>query len=206
MIDDIPTLQVPLTPAGSRALALGDVCLLSGEMTVTVGLPTVRRLVGCAERAEAPPVDIRGGAFMHMGICSRPHPSGTHLEPLYVNPTTSTRFDALMPTVIRHFGLTAVGGKGGLSRPSVEAMREVGCVYFAVIGGASALLSPGIESIVETGWDDLIMQFRLTRVRLSGFGPVTVAIDAHGHSLYEQLDTAARERVARVLASGPRQS
>ncbi|MFN7978556.1 MAG: fumarate hydratase C-terminal domain-containing protein [Vicinamibacterales bacterium] len=200
MSDDYPRLQLPLTPERARALTLGDVYLLDGEMTVTVGLPTVKRLVAFAEANQAPPVDIRGGTFMHMGICSRPGPDGDRLEPLYINPTTSTRFDALMPTVIRHFGLTAVGGKGGLGRGCVDAMREAGCVYFSVVGGASALLSPGIESIVETGWDDFIMQFRLTRVRLSGFGPVTVAIDAHGNSLYEQLDAAARARVAALLA------
>lgn len=199
MSDEFPRLQLPLTPERARALALGDVYLLDGEMTVTVGLPTVKRLVSFANDNQEPPVDIRGGTFMHMGVCSRPDASG-QLEPLYINPTTSTRFDALMPTVIRHFGLTAVGGKGGLGPGCVAAMREVGCVYFSVIGGASALLSDGLEAIVETGWDDLIMQFRLTRVRLNGFGPVTVAIDAHGHSLYEQLDTAARQRVAALLA------
>ncbi|WP_204313276.1 fumarate hydratase C-terminal domain-containing protein, partial [Klebsiella michiganensis] len=85
-------------------------------------------------------------------------------------------------------GLTMVGGKSGLSMECVEAMREVGCVYFSVIGGASALMSMGLEEVVETAWDDMIMQFRLTRVRLSGFGPVTIAIDAHGNSVYETLN------------------
>jgi fumarate hydratase subunit beta len=46
----------------------------------------------------------------------------------------------------------------------------------------------------------------LTRVRLSGFGPVTVAIDAHGNSVYERLNAAARDRVAELLASQQRRS
>ena len=53
-----------------------------------------------------------------------------------MNPTTSTRFNPFMPRFIRHFGLRAVGGKGGLDAASAAAMREVGCVYLSFLGGA----------------------------------------------------------------------
>jgi fumarate hydratase subunit beta len=203
--DDIRRLTLPLTPEVARSLKVGELAILDGEMTVTVGLPTVKRLVSHLGKGEKLPIDLAGGTFMHMGICSREDAGSGRLTPLYINPTTSTRFNALMPDVIRGLGLTAVGGKGGLSRESVEAMREVGCVYFSVVGGASALMSLAVEEIIETAWDDFIMQFRLTRIRLSGFGPVTVAIDAHGNSLYETLSASARERMPAILA-GLRQS
>src|SRR5690606_41493807 len=61
--------------------------------------------------------------------------------PIYVNPTTSSRFDAYMPALIRGLRLTSVGGKGGMGAACVEAMREVGCVYFSLPGGASPLRS-----------------------------------------------------------------
>lgn len=67
-------------------------------------------------------------------------------------------------------------------------------------GGASPLLSGGVAEVLDTAWDDFIMQFRLTRVRLDGFGPLTVAIDAHGRSLYDDLARAARERLPDILA------
>jgi fumarate hydratase subunit beta len=47
--------------------------------------------------------------------------------------------------------------------------------------------------------DDLIEQFRLSRLRLEGFGPLTVAIDAHGNSLYHDLATQARARMPAIL-------
>lgn len=198
--DDIRHLTLPLSPDEARSLNVGDPVILSGEITVTVGLPTVKRMVSHLAEGKALPIDLACGTFMHMGICSREDIPSGRLDPLYINPTTSTRFNALMPDVIRGLRLTAVGGKGGLSRESVEAMHEVGCVYFSVVGGASALLSMAVEEIVETAWNDLIMQFRLTRIRVSGFGPVTVAIDAHGNSLYETLSTSARERMPQILA------
>jgi len=83
-------------------------------------------------------------------------------------------------------------------------MRETGCVYFSVVGGASALLSMGLQEIVETAWDDMIMQFRLTRIRVSGFGPVTIAIDAHGNSVYQSLGASAQERLPSILEANRR--
>jgi len=78
-------------------------------------------------------------------------------------------------------------------------MREVGCVYFSMPGGASALLSDGVVERLETGWDDLIEQFRLSRFRLKEFGPVTVAIDAHGRSMYQALQDQAASRLPEIL-------
>lgn len=199
----LPRLTLPLDRAVARELKLGDLVLLDGECVITAGFPTHQRLVAGIGRGDAPPLDLAGAAFVHMGICCRE--DGARLEPLYVNPTTSTRFNALMPDVIRHFRLNAIGGKGGLSAASVEAMREVGCVYFSIVGGASALLSAAVETIVETAWDDLIMQFRLTRIRIGGFGPVTVAIDAHGNSLYESLQASAEARMPAILEAVRRQ-
>ncbi|MGL4285768.1 MAG: fumarate hydratase C-terminal domain-containing protein [Phreatobacter sp.] len=194
---ELPRLTLPLTREAALALRVGDLVLLDGELVITAGFPTHQRMVACLEADKPLPLDLAGAAFVHMGICCRE--DGERLEPLYVNPTTSTRFNALMPSLIRSLGLTAVGGKGGLSAESVQAMREVGCVYFSIVGGASALLSASVQEIVETGWDDLIMQFRLTRIRVSGFGPVTVAIDAHGNSLYESLLASATERMPAIL-------
>ncbi len=193
----IPKLRLPLSRADARALKLGDVVALEGEAVVTIGLPTHRRIVGCIREGIPLPFDLAGGTFLHLSICSRE--AGGRIDPLYVNPTTSTRFNPLMPTIIRHFGLGATGGKGGLDAECVRAMQEVGCVYLSIPGGASALLSGGVTQVLGTAWDDFIMQFRLTRIRLDGFGPLTVAIDAHGGSLYDDLARAARERLPQIL-------
>ena len=143
------------------------------------------------------PDDLRNGAFFHMGSSCRR--AGDRWVPNYVNPTTSTRFDAFMPTLIRGLGLTATGGKGGMGPECVAALKQVGGVYFSMAGGASPLLSDGASERLSTHWDDLIEQFRLSQFRLDSFGPVTVAIDAHGNSLYETLQETARARLPDIL-------
>ena len=190
-------LDLPLSPEDAHSLRLGEMVYLRGEAIVTAGFPTHQRLAACIDNDQAPPVDFSGKAFLHLGIMSEVRDSA--LEALYVNPTTSTRFNAFMPSIISRLGLTVVAGKGGLDDESVAAMRETGCVYLSMVGGGAPLLTEGIAQVVETGWNDLIAQFRLTRIRLDMFGPLTVAIDADGNSLYADLAKAARAKLPEIM-------
>lgn len=164
---------------------------------MTAGFPTHQRMAKALKEGRDLPFPMADGAFFHMGSSCREEDG--HWVTNYVNPTTSTRFDDYMPGIVRGLRLTATGGKGGMGRACVEALQEVGCVYFSMPGGASPLLSIGAVERLQTGWDDLIEQFRLSRFRLDGFGPVTVAIDAHGNSMYEELQDGAAARMPQIL-------
>ncbi|WP_310186079.1 fumarate hydratase C-terminal domain-containing protein [Mesorhizobium sp. BE184] len=176
---------------------VGETVLLDGEVAATAGLPAHQRLLEALDGKRQMPFPLAGGAMFHLGSSCREE-AGRWL-PNYVNPTTSTRFDAFMPRIIRELQLTSIGGKGGMDNACVEAMKDAGCVYFSMPGGASPLLSNGVAERIETGWNDLIEQFRLSRFRLDGFGPVTVAIDAHGHSIYHTLQEQAANRLPDIL-------
>lgn len=191
-------LRLPLAPDTARSLRVGQQVLLDGYVTVTAGFHTHKRMVAALEAGESLPIDLSGGSFFHMGSCCF-EKDGRHY-PHYVNPTTSTRFDAFLPTIVRRLGLTAIGGKGGVGDDVVAALAETGGVYFAMPGGASPLLSAGAVERLETAWDDLIEQFRLSRFALDGFGPLVVGVDAHGNSLYRTLATRARDRLPAILA------
>lgn len=191
-------LTVPFDAATARSLKLGEQVRLTGEILATAGYPTHQRIARCIERGEAPPLPLDGQALFHMGSMSRMQ--GNRLVPLYVNPTTSTRFNSFLPAILRRHGITALAGKGGLDQACAEAMQEVGCVYFSMVGGAAPLLTEGVKEVLATGWDDLIAQFRLSRLRLEDFGPLTVAIDAHGNSLYRDLTAQARDRLPQIMA------
>lgn len=194
---NLQRLTLPLTHDEARRLRLGDLVMLDGEVAATAGFSTHERIIEALDGGRELPLPLGGGAVFHLGSSCR-QADGRWL-PNYVNPTTSTRFDAFMPRIIRELGLSAVGGKGGMGDGCVAAMREVGCVYFAMPGGASPLLSNGVVERLGTGWDDLIEQFRLSRFRLEGFGPVIVAIDAHGNSLYQALHERAAGRLPDIL-------
>jgi fumarate hydratase subunit beta len=194
---DLKRLTLPLTHDEARQLKVGDLVMLDGEITGTAGYPTHQRLIEALNGVRRLPFYMEDSALFHMGSSCRE--AGGRWFPNYVNPTTSTRFDAFMPEIIRKLRLTSTGGKGGMGPGCVEAMKEVGCVYFSMPGGASPLLSDGVVERLETGWDDLIEQFRLSRFALRDFGPVTVAIDAHGHSMYQTLQDQAVSRMPDIL-------
>ena len=197
--DDVRTLQLPLSEADARSLRAGDRVLLNGLVTITIGLPTHQRMLDCVQRGEPLPIDLRGGAFLHLSSFNRE--TDGKFEALYLNPSTSTRYNAWMPGLIRGLGLRVVGGKGGLDSASVAAMRDTGCVYLSFLGGGCTLLSRALREVHSVHWNDYISQFRLVTLRVAGLGPATVAIDAHGNSLYDSLRQAALQRLPSLMQS-----
>jgi len=180
-----------------RKLAVGDLVYLSGEVVVTGGLPAHKRMTDHIERDEPLPMAMPG-VFIHLPHMVEKEGDGYRIH--YVNPTTSRRFDDFMPRFIRHFGLSIVGGKGGLGAEAVEAMRERGCVYVSLLGGGSSILSDAIKEVLQVEWEDFPAHFRLSRLRVEGLGPLTVGIDAHGNSIYERTARSARERLPEIMA------
>ncbi len=59
-------LRLPLTRDSVLDLKLGDMVRLSGEITVSIGLPTHRRLAEAVTQGAPLPIDLRGGAFFHL--------------------------------------------------------------------------------------------------------------------------------------------
>jgi fumarate hydratase subunit beta len=198
MENSIHRLTLPLSESDVRALHAGDLVCLDGEIVITAGLPTHERLLEYLAAGKPLPTSFDGGTLFHLGSYSREVDG--HYEVLYMNPTTSTRFNPYMPTLLRRLGVRAIGGKGGLDQESVAAMMETGCVYLSFLGGGAALHTAAIKSVVSVDWPDLIFQYRLVRLRVENLGPLTVAIDAHGHSLYEDLRASAENRLPEILS------
>jgi fumarate hydratase subunit beta len=118
----------------------------------------------------------------------------------YVNPTTSMRFAPFMPGFVRGLDLRIVAGKGGLDAATLEAMREMGCVYLSLLGGGSPILTAAIREVLEVAWLDLPSHFRLMTLRVEDLGPLTVGMDANGGSTYARLATQAQHRMPEILA------
>lgn len=190
-------LRFPLREADARSLRAGDQVLIDGEIVITAGLPTHQRLLGCLQGREPLPMALHGASLFHLGSFSRE--AGGRFEVVYLNPTTSTRFNPLMPQLLRGFQWHAVGGKGGLDAASAAALREVGGVYLSFLGGGCTLLSQAVREVLEVGWPDMLTHYRLVRLRVEGLGPATVGIDAHGRSLYDEEQASARERLPELL-------
>ena len=112
---------------------------------MSIGIPTHQRMAQAVRQGEALPVDLQGGAFFHLSTYVREQDGSA--VPLYLNPSTSTRYNAWMPDIVRGLGLRLVGGKGGLDDASVAALRECGCAYLSFLGGGAPLLSRALRGV-----------------------------------------------------------
>ena len=82
-------------------------------------------------------------------------------------------------------GLKGMIGKGKRSDAVKEAIVRNGCVYFAAVGGAGALLSKAIKSSEVIAYDDLGTE-AIRKMKVENF-PAIVVIDKDGNNLYEEV-------------------
>jgi L(+)-tartrate dehydratase beta subunit len=189
-------LETPLDEASVRALRIGDTVTLDGTLWGVRDATLIRIF----DHAEAPPADLRGGALLHVAPNVRPSstaPSG--YEPTTVGTTTSMRMDRFTEGLLRDYGVRAIIGKGGLSDASSAALARHGGVYLAIVGGAASVETEQVEAIERVYWEDLMPEC-LWQFRVRAFGPLTVAMDALGASIYREVAARARQRLADVYA------
>jgi L(+)-tartrate dehydratase beta subunit len=97
-------------------------------------------------------------------------------------------------------GVRLIIGKGGLGAGSLAAFAELGGAYLAIIGGTAALETTWIEAIEDVDLDELHPE-SLWRFLVRDFGPLRVAMDSHGGSIYASVDADARAKRAAALAA-----
>jgi len=187
-------LRTPLAEEDVRQLRAGDAVTLDGVVW-GVRDATLMRIF---DHGQAPPVDLRGAVLLHVAPNVRPSaaaPSG--YEPMTVGTTTSMRMDRFTRGLLRDYGVRAIIGKGGLSDDSSAAFVECCGAYFAIVGGAASVETEQVEAIERVYWEDLMPEC-LWQFRVRAFGPLTVAMDAHGASLYREVARTAQERLAQI--------
>ena len=144
-------------------------------------------------------MSLEGAALLHTAPNVRKLPDGTY-EPLSIGTTTSARMSRFTEPLIRDHGARAIMGKGGLLPEALAPLREHGGVYLAIVGGAAALQTTQIAEIEQVEWEDLMPEC-LWRFRVCDFGPLIVAMDSHGKSLYEDVQAEARRRIDESLSA-----
>ncbi|HEY6359245.1 MAG TPA: FumA C-terminus/TtdB family hydratase beta subunit [Vicinamibacterales bacterium] len=188
-------LTPPLSEADVRQLALEDIVLINGTIFGMRDATQIRMF----DEGIASPANLAGSVCLHTAPGVKKRPDGTY-EKVSIGTTTSTRMDRFVPGLLERYQVRAIVGKGGLLQASVEALQRLGGVYLAIVGGAAALETTQIEEIEDVWWEDLMPEC-LWRFRVRNFGPLVVAIDAQGHSLYRDVEQRAAERIRQLGAS-----
>jgi L(+)-tartrate dehydratase beta subunit len=175
-------------------LRAGDEVVVQGHI---LGIRD-RTQIRIFDQGQEPPIDLRGAFLLHTAPNVRKREDGGY-DPLCIGTTTSARMVRFTEPLGTQYGVRAICGKGGFPDEAIEPMRRLGMVYFAIVGGAAALETTQIEEIEQVEWEDLMPEC-LWKFRVRDFGPLTVGIDAHGNSLYRDVQAAARKKLEELYA------
>jgi len=190
----------PVSEAQVRALVVDDTVTLQGTL---YGIRDATQ-IALFDRGRSTRFDLAGHAVIHTApnvrkvAPSAEHPAG--YAPVCVGTTTSSRMERFTRPLLSRLNVRIVIGKGGLGPASLAAFAEIGGVYLAIIGGTAALETTWIEAIEDVDLDDLNPE-SLWRFRVRDFGPLRVAMDSRGGSLYAAVDAQARGQRAAALAA-----
>lgn len=189
-------LNTPLSKESVLSLKVGEMVLISG--VIYTGRDKVHKfLVNEKPDRSVMPFDLTDGVIYHCG------PIIKKIEETYKiiagGPTTSSRVDLYEPEVIRHYGLRAIVGKGGMSNETIMAMKEYGCVYLNAISGAAVYLADSIKNVIG-GW--MVEEFgapeAMWALEVQDF-PAIVTIDAHGNSLHQKIKDESLKNIITIV-------
>lgn len=178
MVKKMKRLTLPLKDSDIKDLKAGETVLLSGTM-LTGRDAAHKRLYELVEKGEKLPIDIKGELIYYVGPA--PAKPGFAVGP--AGPTSSYRMDKYAPTLL-DLGLKGMIGKGARNQDVIDAIVRNGCVYFACVGGAAALIAKSIKKEEILCYEDLGTE-AIRRYTVEDF-PCIVAIDSYGNNAYTE--------------------
>ena len=192
-------LALPITEAQARALRVNDTVTLQRTL---YGIRDATQ-IHLFDHGRSTHFDLHGHAVIHTAPnvkkvpVDAAHPAG--YAAVCVGTTTSDRMERFTRPLMQQLGVRLVIGKGGLRDDSLAAFATYGGAYLAIVGGTAALETTWVEQIEDVDLDDLNPE-SLWQFRIRDFGPLRVAMDSHGGSLYSVVRDEAQARRAQVLA------
>lgn len=171
-------LQTPLQEEDVQKLRAGDIVYLSGKIFTL-------RDQGHKKALETEALEegfFESNVVYHCGPIVKENNNNHAL--VSSGPTTSARMDKYTPEFIKKFNIKAIIGKGGISQEAIKGLKEQG-VYLAATGGCGALAAKKLE-VTGCKWKELGVPEACWKLNSKRFGPLIVAIDSWGNSLYNK--------------------
>jgi len=186
-------LTTPISEEEARALRAGDVFYLSG-LLITARDEAHKKIL---ERGS--PLPLEGLAIFHCGPVVQKR--GETWEVVAAGPTTSARMELFEAEFLRRFRPRVIVGKGGMGEKTLQALGEVGAVYAHFTGGAGVLAAQAIKRVREVHWlEELGVPEAIWVFEAERFGPLVVAMDSHGRSLYKELSAQVERNMEAIRA------
>lgn len=175
-------ISLPAKEQELRRLRAGDIVLVSGTIFTMRDAAHEKALSMLAEGKKLP-VKLAEGAIYHSGPLMKK--KGQKWEAVSAGPTTSARMEMFEDALMMKTGAKLIIGKGGMGPRTAQALQKMGGVFCAFTGGCGVLAANAIKEVKEVHWlEELGMPEALWVLKIENFGPLVVAMDSQGNSLY----------------------
>ena len=169
---------LPIKSDDIKKLRVGDVVYVSGRLFTARDEAHHMML----EKKEVP-FDPSTMGLYHCGPLMKK--IGKKWEVVSAGPTTSSRMEIFEDRFIEKFGINLIIGKGGMEKNTQKALQKYICIYTSYTGGAGALAADKVEEAENVYWlDELGMPEAVWILKVREFGPLVVAMDCNGNSIY----------------------
>jgi fumarate hydratase subunit beta len=186
-----------LTKKDVEKLRVGDIVYLNGKI-YTARDEAHLKIVETLKSNEKLPFDLNEAIIYHAGpIMKKVDDSWTCVS---IGPTTSARMNDVEEEFIKLTNISAIVGKGGMKKELLKTFKDYKVVYLAAPGGCAALLANSIKRVNNVYFlDELGMPEAVWELEVSNFGPLIVAMDSHGNSIYEEVNKKVHEKLNELI-------
>lgn len=174
-------LVAPVRFEDIKDLKAGDVVNISGKI-LTGRDRAHKRMI--EEGKGKIPCNLEGAAIFHAGPIIT-EDENSEFEMVGIGPTTSMRMNPYEKRVIE-MGAKIIIGKGGMDEKVGKTLQKEGAVYLVAVGGCAALYVDSVKKIDTVNWLDLGIPEAIWELDVENFGPLILAMDSHGNSLFNK--------------------
>ena len=175
-------LKLPVSSEEIKKLHVGDIIFVSGCIFTARDEAHLMMLEKDKNSLSFDPSEM---ALYHCGPLMK-KTDGVWLV-VSAGPTTSSRMEIFEDEFIEKYGVNIIIGKGGMGARTKKALEKHAGVYTAYTGGAGALAADKVEEVPAVYWlDELVMPEAVWIFKVKEFGPLVVAMDSYGKSIYDR--------------------
>lgn len=175
--------KIPVSSNDIKKLHIGDIVYVTGK--IFTARDGAHHMMLETDKNNMP-FDPSEMALFHCGPLMKKE--NDKWQVISAGPTTSSRMELFEDKFIEKFGINIIIGKGGMGGRTEKALQKHPGIYTAYTGGAGALAADKIEEVLDVYWlKELGMPEAVWLFKVKEFGPLIVAIDSYGKSIYNEL-------------------
>lgn len=189
-------LTTPLKREDVADLRIGDIVYLSGTVYTARDMAHIRIMEYLRERKQLVE-DFNGAAIFHAGPVVRK--KNRKWEVVVIGPTTSIRMEPFSEILLGKLGVKAIIGKGGMGEDTQQALIKHCGVYLLSPPGCAAIQAKSVQKTLKVHWLDLGVPEAIWVLKVNEWGPLIVAMDSYGNSIFREVRERALNKMHEIL-------